>query len=195
MTGSRINKPFMLGTALLLAFSLQADAQIIPEKKKTEPQPCGPRVLIEYTDDDPDYFIIKNRSAKGWSLAMLAIELSPSAGNLVFDTDEGGPGVGGASGFDPDVTGPVKLVGTVPAQDGGRTMALHFAEFTEGRDYTFHVDLDALPGSGGRTWVLPQDVKGARALATFEGPSGQKDKVDAFFDDKAEADSGAGGCV
>jgi hypothetical protein len=38
-------------------------------------------------------------------------------------------------------------------------------------------------------------MKGARVLATFKGPSGQRDKIDAIFDERAEADSGAGGCV
>ena len=152
-------------------------------------------MLVEYTDDDPDYFIIKNRSPMGWALVKLAIDLTASAGNLVFDTDEGGPGVGGASPFYPDAISSVRLVGTVPARDGGRTIGLQFEGFLQDRDYTFHVDLDAIPSSGGRIRVLPSDVKGARILATFKGPTGQRDKVDAFFDDRAEADSGAGSCV
>lgn len=181
--------------AAILAGALPVLAQTQPQDNKTEAPGCGPRVWIEYTDDDPDYFIIKNRSPKGWSLVMLAIDLAPSAGNLVFDTDEGGLGVGGASPFYPDAVSPVRLIGTVPAQDGGRTIGLQFEKFLQDRDYTFHVDLDAIPSTGGRTWVLPADVKGAKVLATFKGPSGQNEKIDAIFDDNAEADSGAGGCV
>ncbi len=37
---------------------------------KTGTPGCGPRVRVEYTDDNPDYFIIKNRSPKGWTLGM-----------------------------------------------------------------------------------------------------------------------------
>lgn len=44
-----------------------------------------------------------------------------------------------------------------------------------------------------RTWVMPQDMKGGRVAATFAGPSQQDDKIDAIFDARATADSGAGG--
>jgi hypothetical protein len=189
-----ISGALTFAATLLVAMPI-AFAQTSSQDKKIETPGCGPRVWIEYTDDDPDYFIIKNRSPEGWSLVMLAIDLASSAGNLVFDTDEGGKGVGGASPFYPDALTPVRLVGTVPATDGGRTIGLQFEEFLQDRDYTFHVDLDAIPSSGGRTWVLPDDVEGAKVLATFKGPSGQSDKIDAIFDDNAEADSGAGGCV
>ncbi len=191
---SRISGALIIAAVLPLG-APPALARTPPQDKKTETPGCGPRVWIEYTDDDPDYFIIKNRSPRGWSLEMLAIDLIPSAGNLVFDTDEGGPGVGGASPFYPDALSSVRLIGTIPAQDGGRTIGLQFEDFFQDRDYTFHVDLDAIPSGGGRTWVLPSDMKGARVLATFKGPSGQRDKIDAIFDDNAEADSGAGGCV
>ena len=185
----------LIVAAVLLIWVPPTLAQTAAQDKTTKTTGCGPRVWIEYTDDDPDYFIIKNRSPKGWSLTMLAIDLIPSAGNLVFDTNEGGPGVGGAAPFYPDALSSARLVGTVPAQDGGHTLGLQFEEFLEDRDYTFHVDLDAVPSSGGRTWVLPSDMKGAKVVATFKGPSGQSDKVDAIFNDNAEADSGAGGCV
>lgn len=195
--GSLLNKmPGALTlAAALLAGAPSGFAQQPPQDKNTEAPGCGPRVWIEYTDDDPDYFIIKNRSAKGWALVTLAIDLKPSAGNLIFDTDEGGPGIGGASPFYPDAGSRVRLVGTIPAQDGGRTIGLQFEDFLQDRDFTFYVDLDAIPSEGGRIWVLPADVKGTRVLATFKGPSGQHDRIDAIFDERAEADSGAGGCV
>ena len=191
----KIAIPVATFSALLLFGGDIAFAQTTPQHDKVMTPACGPRIWVEYTDDDPDYFIVKNRSAEGWSLVMVAIDLAPSSGNLVFDTDEGGPGVGGASPFSPGSISAVRLIGTIPAQDGGRTIGLHFANFTEGRNYTFHVDLDAIPSGAGRTWVLPADMTGARVLATFKGPSGQTDKVDAIFDERAEADSGAGGCV
>ena len=166
----------MLGAMLLSVSPALAQTRPPSHNGKIETPGCGPRVWVEYTDDDPDYFIIKNRSPKGWNLVMLAIDLA-------------------ASPFYPDAISPVRLVGTLPAQDGGRTIGLQFEGFRQDRDYTFHVDLDAIPSSGGRTWVLPGDMKGARILATFKGPTGQSDKVDAFFDNRAEADSGAGSCV
>lgn len=183
----------ILALALTTTAVGAAGAQTPPQDQA---QPgCGPRIIVEYTDDAPDYFIIKNRSPEGWSLAMLAIDLGQAAGALVFDTDEGGPGVGGASPLEPNASAEVRLVGTLPAGDGGQSLALHFEGFAAGRDYSFHVDLDAVPDGGGRTWVLPSDIAGARILASFAGSSGGEDRIEAIFDAQATADSGAGGCV
>jgi hypothetical protein len=183
----------LLAFATLLMAVLPVQSQTPPE---VQAQPgCGPRIIVEYTDDAPDYFIIKNRSPEGWSLAMLAIDLGQSAGPLVFDPDEGGDGVGGASPFEPNMHARVKLVTVVPAGDGGQALALHFEGFAAGLDYSFHIDLDAVPEGGRRTWVLPQDIKGSRVLASLAGPTGAEDGIEALFDERATADSGAGGCV
>lgn len=185
----------VLVTAYVFLGTVILSAQFAAAKKALKTPACGPRVLVEYTDDDPDYFIIKNRSATGWSLEAIAFDLSPSSGNVVFDPESGGAGVGGAAALVPDETTDIRLVGIVPAQDGGRTLSLRFGNFTDGRNYTFHIDLDSAPSGNGRTWVLPSDMAGTRILATFRGPTGRSDKVDAVFDANAEADTGAGGCV
>lgn len=185
---------FALAGALTLSLSLHAQSNENSAKKKASPG-CGPRAIVEYTDDDPDYFIVKNRSPEGWSLVKLGIDLERTAGNLVFDPDTGGPGVGGAAQFYADSKPDIRLTGTVPAQDGGKTLALSFEGFAPGRDYDFSVDLDTLGRDGGTTWVLPQDMANGHAIATFRGPTGQEETVDAIFDETATADSGAGGCV
>ena len=189
-----------VATSILVAISFlfattPLPAQFDTDGRAVETPACGPRVLVEYTDDDPDYFIVKNRSASGWMLEVIAFDLSSSSGNVVFDPESGGPGVGGAAAFAPDSTTDIRLLGSVPAQDGGRTLSLQFDNFADGQNYIFHIDLDAAPSGDGRTWVLPADMAGAHVFATFRGPRGQSDKVDAVFDTKAEADTGAGGCV
>ena len=189
------SKPTMAAVAVLMLPALFQPVQGQSDKKPVETPACGPRVLIEYTDDDPDYFIIKNRSASGWLLEMIAFDLAPSSGNLVFDPETGGPGVGSAARFMPDGATNIRLVGTVPAQDGGRTLSLRFENFTAREDYTFHIDLDSTRSGQGHTWVLPSDMAGTRVLAELRGPRGQKDRIDAVFDANAEADTGAGGCV
>ena len=181
--------------AAIAAILLLQPVQTQTGEEKVETPACGPRILIEYTDDDPDYFIIKNKSANGWSLEMIALDLAPSSGNLVFDPEAGGAGVGGAAAFAPDETTAIRLVGTIPAQDGGRTLSLRFENFTPPQDYTFHIDLDSSRSGQGHTWVLPADMAGARVLAELRGPGGQSNRIDAVFDANAEADTGAGGCV
>ena len=182
-------------TALVAASGPHLSAQVLPDTGAVETPACGPRVLVEYTDDNPDYFIVKNRSAEGWSLELIAFDLTSSAGNLVFDPESGGAGVGDAAAFVPDATTAIRLLGTVPAEDGGRTLSLRFENFVASRDYTFRIDLDAAPSGQGRTWVLPVDMTGTRLLAELRGPRGQSDRIDAVFDANAEADTGAGGCV
>lgn len=186
----------IFSAGLLLCACSLAHAQTVqtPEDQKAPPG-CGPRVLVEYTDDDPDYFIVKNRSPQGWSLVRISIDLGLTVGDLVFDPDGGGPGVGGAAEFFADSTPQIRLTGTVPAEDGGKALALSFEGFDPGLDYTFSVDLDTLGRDGGTTWVLPSDMQNGRAIATFRGPDGKEDTIDAIFDSSATADSGAGGCV
>jgi hypothetical protein len=185
----------LIGFALLLAFtSASARTQDGTDALKSPPG-CGPRILVEYTDDDPDYFIVKNRSPQGWFLVKLGIDLRPTVGNLVFDPDEGGAGVGGAAEFYAASTPSIRVTGSVPAQDGGKSLALSFEGFDAGLDYSFTIDLDSLGRDGGTTWVLPQDIKSGRIVATFRGPSDEDDTVDANFAEDATADSGAGGCV
>lgn len=178
--------------ATLTGLSAAVAQQLEPEKA---PPGCGPRVLVEYTDDDPDYFVIKNRSPEGWTLVKVGIDLTATAGNLIFDTDHGGPGAGGAAEFYPGSSPDIRLTGSVPAQDGGKALALNFEGFEPGRDFNFSVDLDALHLGESRTWVMPHDMKGGRVVATFQGPSQRNDTIDAIFDERATADSGAGGCV
>lgn len=178
--------------AILMGVSAAQAQQ--PEPGKAPPG-CGPRVLVEYTDDDPDFFIIKNRSPEGWTLLKLGIDLAATSGNLVFDTDFGGIGAGTPADFHPGSSPGIRLTGSVPAQDGGKAMALSFEGFEPGRDFNFSVDLDALHSGESRTWVMPQDMKDGRVAATFAGPSQQEDTIDAIFDERATADSGAGGCV
>lgn len=189
----------MTGTVLacagILAGFASSSAQPLEGEEKVITPACGPRVLVEYTDDDPDYFIIKNRSASGWSLEVISFDLAPSSGNVVFDSESGGPGVGGAAAFVPDDTTDIRLVGVAPAEDGGRTLSLKFDNFTDGRDYIFYIDLDSAPSGNGHTWVLPGDMAGVRILASFRSPTGLKDQADAIFDGNAEADTGVGGCV
>lgn len=184
----------LAGLAAVLLAAAPALGQTPPPGPGETPA-CGPRVTVEYTDDDPDFFIIRNRSPAGWTLAAIAIDLAGSAGGVVFDTEEGGGGAGGAAPFYPHADAPVRLIAAVPAEDGGLAIALRFAEFTPGRDYSFSIDLDAIGHGAGRTWVLPADIAGARVAATFQGASGEPVKVDAVFNDRAIADSGAGGCV
>jgi hypothetical protein len=193
-TLNRISGVIIVASAFLVSAPVTF-SQTAPRDKKFETPGCGPRVWIEYTDDDPDYFIIKNRSPKGWTLEALAIDLLPSMGNLVFDTDEGGKGVGGAALLPRcNFTCTSHRHGPGPRWWAYNRIAIQRLSKGPG----LHLSCGprrAIPSEGGRTWVLPSDVKGAKVMATFKGPSGQSDKIDAIFDENAEADSGSRGCV
>ncbi len=182
----------LLAAAALLALSAPAQAQT----REATPA-CGPRLMIEYTDDGPDVFLIRNLSGEGWALEALSIDLSGSAGDVVFDTVFGGEGAGSPSPFQSLPGEGVRLVAMTPASDGGRLLALRFAGFAPGARFTVSVDIDdRLPNSAmGQSYVTGPELAGAHALARFVGPTGAPSDVSAVFDTEAVADSGAGGCV
>lgn len=180
----------VFASAAFLALAGSAAAQ-------SQAPACGPRLVVEYTDDGPDVFLIRNLSGEGWSLDTLTIDLTGSSGDLVFDTDFGGEGAGSPSTFATIPGASARLLSMTPASDGGRVLALRFSGFAPEGHFTVSLDVDdRLPNSAlGQTYVTGEEMAGARTLARFLGPTGQPADVSAIFDTKAVADSGIGGCV
>ncbi len=158
---------------------------------------CGPRVLVSYKDSSPDYFIIENLSAHGWELAKITVDLRGSTGNVIFDTDEDGPGVNTASSFFAGPNGRVKLSGVTPVKDGDRELSLSFQGFVANEKFSFFIDLDTqIPDAAfGQAFVADNEMAGSRIVAAFLGSSGQTVILSATFNTKSIADTGARGCV
>lgn len=158
---------------------------------------CGPRVVVSYTDSSPDFFVIENLSAAGWTLTMMTVDLRGSTGKVIFDTDEDGPGVNASSSFFSAPSGPVRLLGVTPIKDGERALALSFESFAPKRKFSFFIDLDTqIPNAiFGQAYVADSEMAGSSIVATLRSPTGRPVKLSAIFNTDSVADTGAGGCV
>lgn len=162
-------------------------------------EPCGPHITVDFMESSPDFIDIVNRSAPGWSLVSLKIDLGGSRGQLFFDTDAAGDGVSmyqpfaGHSGRD----GAVRLERLAGPNDGGQIVTLEFAGFDAGRDFSFEIDLDDRLANSmlGQTHVDASELAGARIEAGLRGPTGSLVTNAASFDENNRATVGGGGCV
>ncbi|GBF25280.1 hypothetical protein MnTg02_00310 [bacterium MnTg02] len=185
-------RSWMFGLTAILALTIAQPARTAEANLA-----CGPRVHVSYTDSSPDFFVIKNLSAEGWTLTTITIDLVGSAGDVIFDTDDDGPGVNAASSFFSAPSGPVRLLGVTPVQDGGRALALRFENFAASRKFAFFIDLDNRleTSTFGQAYVSDSEMAGSRAIATFRSQTGQPVTLNATFNSESVADTGAGGCV
>jgi hypothetical protein len=119
-----------------------------------------------------DRFEIRNDSSAGQRIQRLTLDLSPSAGKLIFDTIEGGTGVEVFQPFRVE-TGEARLRGSPVIQDGSERLTLDFTRFEPGQRFVFSIDVDdQLSASDlGQIRVSGREMEGALLNAVF-GPSG-----------------------
>jgi hypothetical protein len=134
---------------------------------------CVQEVSMVFVESAPrDRFEIRNDSSTGQRIQQLTLDLSPSAGRLIFDTLEGGTGVEVFQPFRVE-TGEAKLRGSPVIQDGSERLTLNFTRFEPGERFVFSIDVDdQLTASDlGQIRVSGPEMEGALLSAVF-GPSG-----------------------
>ena len=119
-----------------------------------------------------DRFEIRNDSSAGQRIQRLTLDLSPSAGKLIFDTIEGGTGVEVFQPFRVE-TGEARLRGSPVIQDGSERLTLDFTRFEPGQRFVFSIDVDDQLNASdlGQIRVSGREMEGALLNAVF-GPSG-----------------------
>lgn len=158
---------------------------------------CGPVVEVRFAEGSGgDRFEALNKSAGGWRLLKLTVDLAGSAGDLVFDTDRGGDGVQAYRDF-AVIGGDAEMSRLVAPGDGGRFLAVEFLAFPPGASFRFTVDVDdRLPGSRfGQASIDPGEFAGAGAAALLLGPDGRRHALNGRFDGNDRALLGEMGCV
>lgn len=182
----------ILGVLIIVGF---AEGQ----QSAAHAEPCGPHITVDFMESSPDFIDIANRSAPGWALVSLTIDLGGSRGRLFFDTDAAGEGVSMYQPFAGDAgrAGAVHLERLVGPSDGGQVVTLEFSRFDPGRDFSFEIDIDdRLENSMlGQTHVDGSELAGARIAATMRGPTGSITSNASQFRDDNHATIGGGGCV
>ena len=121
-----------------------------------------------------DRFEISNDSAPDQRIQRLTLDLSGSAGQLIFDTIEGDTGVEVFQPFRIE-PGESKLKGSPVVQDGSDRLTLDFTRFEPGQRFRFSNDVDdQLPASNlGQIRVSGREMEDALLTAVL-GPSRTK---------------------
>ncbi len=134
---------------------------------------CVHEVSLTFNESAPrDRFEIRNDSSAGQRIQRLTLNLSGSAGRLIFDTVEGGTGVEVFQPFRVD-SGEARLSKTPVMQDGSDRLDLTFTRFDPGQRFVFSIDVDdRLTASDlGQIRVSGSEMAGA-LLSVVVGPTG-----------------------
>lgn len=135
---------------------------------------CVHDVSMVFTESAPrDRFEIRNDSSAGQRIQRLTLDLSPSAGKLIFDTIEGGTGVQVFQPFRVE-PGEAQLKGAPVIQDGSDRLTLDFTRFEPGQRFRFSIDVDdQLTASDlGQIRVSGREMEGAVLTVVFGSPGG-----------------------
>lgn len=103
---------------------------------------CAWSTSAKFDEGAPrDYFHITNESTGPWAISAFHLDLKPSAGQLIFDTEAGGKGVEVFQLFDA-APGNVKMKEARIPDDGDTELQVSFNEFAAGDTFSFSIDVD-----------------------------------------------------
>jgi hypothetical protein len=115
---------------------------LIAGHANAENHTCDWSVSAKFDEGAPrDYFHITNESTGAWAISALNLDLKPSAGQLIFDTEAGGKGVEVFQLFDV-APGSVKMKAAKIPEDGDTELQVSFNEFASGDTFSFSIDVD-----------------------------------------------------
>lgn len=128
-------------------------------------QTASANLQVKFTESAPrDRFVIENTGDCQLSNLRLEIDLSDSAGQLIFDTTERGAGVEVFQPF--EVTGgSLQLSGATAVNDGDQRVQLVIAELGVGEAASFTIDVDDTLSNSelGNIRVSGSEIKSGRA--------------------------------
>lgn len=99
-------------------------------------------VQVEFFEDKPkDRFVISNTGNCNWRNLVVEIDLSQSAGGLIFDTSAAGAGVEVFQPFEVE-SGVIELLSADSVSDGDTGLVLKIPELLAGQSASFTIDVD-----------------------------------------------------
>jgi len=162
--------------ALSIGFSI---ATILPSSAWAET--CGVDIHARFIESAPrDRFIFENKSSAETKITSIELDLRPSAGRLIFDTESGGSGVEVFQLFRGEKSD-AALSAEPKINDGDNRLALTFSSFTAGQSYQFSIDVDdQLTNSDlGQIRVSGSEIHGAKLIAVTADESSIRGAFDA----------------
>lgn len=127
------------------AAEMPAPASTVGEDPAATPAPdpaCGIELVAVFDEGAPrDRLTLENLSTADLAIASVEIDLTASAGSVIFDTRPGGTGVEVFQDFQVE-SGDATLAQDPVARDGSSLLGLQFDLFTAGETFTFSIDVD-----------------------------------------------------
>ena len=182
------------GTVTVICISL---AWATGSAHATEPTDCGHTLDVRFIESAPrDRFEFVNRSGDATQVIDATVDLTGSAGELVFDTVDGGAGVEVFQPFRIE-EGAALLVDSTLPEDGGERIALAFEAFGPGERFVFSIDVDdRLPSSElGQIRVAGSEITGASLTVSLASADGESISHTAVFDAEARATIAGSSCA
>lgn len=142
-------------------------------------------VTVNFVESAPkDRFVIENVGGCGLDNVTVGIDLSQSAGRLIFDTTASGAGVEVFQPFEISA-GDLKLVSAVDVKDGDTSLSINITSIQPGKSVSFTIDVDdTLPRSElGKIRVTGAEIKNAQVSLRL----GDGETVVAAFDGESKA--------
>ena len=192
------NKPSRYAIRLAITAAIPALALVVPAASadNVNSSLCGFSANVQFNESAPrDSFLIKNTSSSDWNISTLALDMTHSAGNLIFDVTAQGAGVEVFQPFRAD-DGPASLVEEPRVMDGDQRIVLALSGFSKGVDYRFTIDVDdQLTDSAlGQIRVAASEMSGAELTLGIENATGDTSTLTGVFDDKNSVIFEAGTC-
>lgn len=149
-------------------------------------------IQVDFTESAPkDRFTIKNTGSCNLQDLTLTLDLSNSAGKLIFDTTASGAGVEVFQPFEVR-QGDIKLTSAARVNDGDTTLSVSIPGLPAGEAVSFTIDVDdTLPQSElGMIRVTGAEI----AQGRFQVKVGAQDPVSAVFNGDSRATAVLAAC-
>jgi len=146
---------------------------------------CGFEASVQFNESAPrDSFRISNTSSSNWFINTLSLDMSTSAGNLIFDVTAEGAGVEVFQPFRAD-DGEASLLEQPSVLDGDQRLVLVLSGFATGVDYRFTIDVDDQLSNSelGQIRVAASEMSGAQLTLDIQNSSGDTASLTDSFDD------------
>ncbi|MBX2881562.1 MAG: hypothetical protein KTR32_16570 [Granulosicoccus sp.] len=180
---------FFSAVALALSFLITGSA-------KAEINTCEWSVSATFDEGAPrDYFHISNESTGPWAISAFNLDLEPSAGQLIFDTEAGGKGVEVFQLFDAEPGSVTMKEGKIP-NDGDTELQLSFNGFAAGETFSFSIDVDdqLVDSALGQIRVSGSEMAGSVMQIKMVNDRGEQRTQQLRFNDKNKSVIEVSGC-
>lgn len=179
----------LTGMLSILATITICTAVVASEQPASDIKLCGFSSSIKFTESAPrDRFSIQNTSLSDWSINTVSLDLSTSAGNLIFDVTAQGAGVEVFQPFRAEA-GDATLATEPVVDDGDQSILLQFSTFKPEEVYQFSIDLDdqLIKSELGQIRVSGGEIEGATVTLAITNSDGGEQIVTGQFDETNQA--------